>query len=60
MAALFNLCKRQIEKDKKNGTHNVTQGALDAFLLQGRLTPEEYNELCELLNEANKDVEVEE
>lgn len=54
MVALFNLTKKQIEKDKKNGTHNVTQGVLDAFLLTGRLTSEEYIELSQMLE--NKEI----
>lgn len=50
METVYKLTKKQIEKDKERGTHNVTQGHLDALLLNNRLTPEEYNDLSAMLN----------
>lgn len=51
MYSVFLVCKKQIEVDKKKGTHVMTQEKLDVFYAGGRLTTDEYNELTELLNE---------
>lgn len=54
MSSTYKLCKRIIEKDKKNGTLNVEEMSekLDVFLLNNRITEEEYNELMAMMSDA--------
>lgn len=49
----YNTCKKVIENQKAKGILNVEEMTekLDVFLLAGRLTSEEYNELIKLMEE---------
>ena len=47
MLAVFNLCKKLIEKKRTDGL----QDKMDAYLAADRLTVEEYNELVAMLAE---------
>ena len=51
MSSTAKLCKKVIEKEKANGTLNVDEMTekLDVFLLNNRITDEEYNELVALM-----------
>ena len=51
MSGTAKLCKKVIEKDKQKGTLNVDEMTekLDVFLLNDRITDEEYNELTALM-----------
>lgn len=51
MSSTYKLCKKVIEKEKVNGTLNVDEMTekLDVFLLNDRITDEEYNELVALM-----------
>ncbi len=51
MSSTAKLCKKVIEKEKANGTLNVDEMTekLDVFLLNDRITDEEYNELVALM-----------
>lgn len=46
MVAVFNLCKKLIEKGKTEGLHEK----MDVYLACDRLTVEEYQELSAMLN----------
>lgn len=45
----YNLCKRLIENKTYQSKEDI-QLKLDVFLLNNRLTPQEYEELVQLLN----------
>lgn len=47
MGAVYNLCKKLIEKGRVNGL----QEKLDVYLACDRLTTEEYEELVAMLKE---------
>ena len=49
----YKLMKRTIENQKKKGTLDVdsTMDKLDIFLMRDRITPDEYQELAELVND---------
>lgn len=47
MIAVFNLCKRLIEKGRTDGLLDK----MDAYLANDRLTVEEYNELVAMMAE---------
>lgn len=47
MITVYNLCKQLIKLGKTEGL----QDKMDVYLANDRLTIEEYNELCELLNQ---------
>lgn len=49
--ALYNTCKRMIERGKTNGM----QKKLDIFFANDRITEAEYKELTELLAEKTGD-----
>ena len=48
----YKLMKRLIENGLKNGTldREATMLKLDVFLMADRITPEEYQELVEMIN----------
>lgn len=52
MSSTYKLCKKVIEKNKANGTLDVEDmtNKLDVFLLNDRITEEEYNELIQLMS----------
>lgn len=52
MSSTYKLCKKVIEKNKANGTLDVEDmtNKLDVFLLNDRITEEEYNELIRLMS----------
>lgn len=49
----YNTCKKVIENQKAKGTLNKQDmlNKLDVFLLAGRLTEEEYNDLVRLMED---------
>lgn len=51
MSTTYKLCKKVIEKDKASGTLDVEEMTmkLDVFLLNDRITEDEYNELMALM-----------
>ena len=51
MSSTAKLCKKGIEKEKQKGTLNIEEMTekLDVFLLNDRITDEEYNELMALM-----------
>ncbi len=51
MSSTAKLCKKVIEKEKQKGTLNVDEMTekLDVFLLNDRISDEEYNELMALM-----------
>lgn len=58
MYSTYIICKKQIENDKKKGTHKVTLEVLNIFLVNNSLTIEEYEELVAMLGvEEKKDAE---
>lgn len=53
MSSTYKLCKKVITKEKANGTLDVEEMTekLDVFLLNDRITDEEYNELVALMTD---------
>ncbi|MBR6695961.1 MAG: hypothetical protein IKL70_06065 [Oscillospiraceae bacterium] len=51
MSSTYKLCKKVIEKGKQKGTLNIEEMTekLDVFLLNDRISDEEYNELMALM-----------
>ncbi len=51
----FEIVKKAIEVQKKKGTldANSMMNKLDVFLLNGRISEEEYNEVAKMMMEGN-------
>ncbi len=51
----FEIVKKAIEVQKRKGTldRNAMINKLDVFLLNGRISEEEYNEIAKMMMEGN-------
>ncbi|MDE7279862.1 MAG: hypothetical protein K2N26_09085 [Oscillospiraceae bacterium] len=51
----FDIVKKAIEVQKRKGTldRNAMMNKLDVFLLNGRISEEEYNEIAKMMMEEN-------
>ena len=51
----FEIVKKAIEVQKRKGTldRNDMMNKLDVFLLNGRISEEEYNEIAKMMMEGN-------